>query len=209
MDALELLCDGAPVSFSVDDGPITFNIGPNFTSDPEIDLPAGATCTITVAAAGVTDRDGDPNNLAADLFLSFTVLDPLAACAEPATTISAVQGNGAASPVAGQSVTVQSVVVGDFQGTGQFNGYFIQEETQDQDADPSTSEGLFVNSTAAFNVGDVVRVTGSVAESFNRTQLNSVSETIICANGMSVSPTQMTLPFDLATNTPSGSRACL
>lgn len=66
--------------------------------------------------------------------------------------------------------------------------------------DPTTSEGLFVNSTAAVNVGDVVRVTGSVAESFNRTQLNSVSETIICANGMSVSPMQMTLPFDLATN---------
>ena len=200
LDALQLVCDGTPVPFSVDEGPITFNIDPNFTSDPNIDLPAGAMCTITVAAAGVTDQDGDPNNLAVDFSFSFIARDPLAACAEPATAISAVQGNGAASPFVGQMVTVQGVVVGDFQGTGQFNGYFIEEETPDQDADPTTSEGLFVNSTSAINVGDVVRVTGSVAESFNRTQLNSVSETIICANGMSVPPTEVTLPFDLATN---------
>jgi predicted extracellular nuclease len=99
-----------------------------------------------------------------------------------------------------QPVTVQGVVVGDFQGRGQFNGYFIQEETTDQDADPSTSEGLFVNSTTAVSVGELVRITGLVAENFSRTQLNGVSQTIVCAHGLAASPVDVTLPFNSAVN---------
>ncbi len=38
-------------------------------------------------------------------------------------------------------------MVGDYQGTGQFGGYYVQEEDVDVDADPNTSEGVFVFNT--------------------------------------------------------------
>ncbi|HSO01104.1 MAG TPA: lamin tail domain-containing protein, partial [Gaiellaceae bacterium] len=70
--------------------------------------------------------------------------DPVGNCGEPATRIHTVQGNGTATPVDGTAVTIEGVVTGDYQGTGQFSGYFVQEEATDQDADPMTSEGIFV-----------------------------------------------------------------
>ena len=60
------------------------------------------------------------------------------------TFIHDVQGNGAATPIPGATVAVEGVVVGDFQGSGQLQGFFLQEEDADADADPNTSEGIFV-----------------------------------------------------------------
>ncbi|NJK60116.1 MAG: hypothetical protein HC918_07590 [Oscillatoriales cyanobacterium SM2_1_8] len=58
------------------------------------------------------------------------------------------------SPLSGQTVTIEGIVTADFQlavndtannnGVRQLRGFFIQEETADQDADPTTSEGIFV-----------------------------------------------------------------
>ena len=53
--------------------------------------------------------------------------------------ISAVQGSGSASPFVGQSVTVQAVVVGDFQLSGELGGFFLQEEISDCDNTTLTS----------------------------------------------------------------------
>ena len=53
-------------------------------------------------------------------------------------------------------------------------GYHVQEEDADTDADASTSEGIFVADTANdVNVGDVVRIQGTVAEVFDVTTLNN------------------------------------
>src|SRR5262249_39919143 len=62
------------------------------------------------------------------------------------TKISAVQGSGSATPLSGQTVTVEAIVVGDYQGQGgtELQGFFLQEEDADADADPATSEGIFV-----------------------------------------------------------------
>ena len=59
-------------------------------------------------------------------------------------------------------MTIEGVVIGDYQGPGQFGGYYVQEEDADADADPATSEGIFVFDTQATpsRVGDVVRVLG-------------------------------------------------
>ncbi|MGH3110918.1 MAG: lamin tail domain-containing protein, partial [Gaiellaceae bacterium] len=70
--------------------------------------------------------------------------DPIGACGDPATLISAIQGAGPASPVVGAQHTIEGVVVGDFQGMGGLNGFFVQEQDADADADPATSEGIFV-----------------------------------------------------------------
>ncbi|MDZ4348945.1 MAG: lamin tail domain-containing protein [Xanthomonadaceae bacterium] len=78
--------------------------------------------------------------------------------------ISSVQGTGNISPVLGEVVTVEGVVT-----ARKSNGYFVQTPDAEVDADPSTSEGLFVFTTsagvpAAAQIGNRVQVTGTVAE---------------------------------------------
>ena len=122
-------------------------------------------------------------------------------CGDPATFIHEVQGSGAASPIAGQTVAVEGVVVGDFQNNGQpdngeLNGFYLQEEDADADADAATSEGVFIfGSTIDVQNGDVVRALGSISEFFNRTEI-SVSEALVCASGATVTATVVTLPVD-------------
>ncbi len=76
-----------------------------------------------------------------------------------------VQGTGSASPMVGQAVTLQGIVTASFQGANSLGGFYIQEEDANIDADPATSEGIFIfNSVAAVAVGDKVSVSGTVAE---------------------------------------------
>ena len=59
---------------------------------------------------------------------------------------------------------------------GQLRGFFVQEEDADADADPATSEGIFVFCTTcpvAVSVGDKVRVTGASSEFFDMSQLTA------------------------------------
>lgn len=75
-----------------------------------------------------------------------------------------VQGPGAMSPFpTGTPVAVRGVVT-----ARKFNGFFIQTEPGQEDADPNSSEGLFVfvsgGGPAAAQVGRLVLVRGSVAE---------------------------------------------
>jgi len=63
------------------------------------------------------------------------------------------------------------------------NGFFIQNPDNAVDADPSTSEGVFVftssRPTAVATVGNLVQVTGTVAEFIPSTDLNSPPSTEI------------------------------
>jgi len=115
--------------------------------------------------------------------------------------------------MANQAVTVRGVVVGDFQNSGsasvKLNGFFVQQLVPD--ADPLTSEGVFVyapSGSTRVAVGDFVQVTGEVTE-FGQTagagaKPDSITEiagtsatalTIsVCGSGVVVKPTQITLP---------------
>ena len=125
------------------------------------------------------------------------------------TRISAVQGGGAASPLDGQVVTVEAVVVGDFQpGDGDdadLGGFYIQEEAADTDGDDATSEGLFVDTEgASVSVpdvvpGDVVRVTGTAGEAFGQTQIGTV--TAVEAVGTADLPDAVEVTLPLASET--------
>ncbi|MDH3750429.1 MAG: hypothetical protein OEU40_07525, partial [Gammaproteobacteria bacterium] len=84
------------------------------------------------------------------------------------TAIYDVQGDGASSPLDGQSVTVEGIVTGDFQdgdtdSARNLGGFFVQNVP---DADFATSDGVFVfdgnNPVVGVSAGDVVRVTGTV-----------------------------------------------
>lgn len=89
-----------------------------------------------------------------------------------------VQGSGAATPLATATVYVEGVVVASFQGAGQLQGFFLQEEDADADADPATSEGIFVYCGACSTTvveGQRVKVKGVASERFNMTQISATA----------------------------------
>ncbi|PLW82777.1 hypothetical protein CWI75_09415 [Kineobactrum sediminis] len=120
-----------------------------------------------------------------------------AACGHPATLISVIQGSGVRSPLRGQAVDTEAIVIANLQEAGQPGGFFMQEEDVDQDRDPATSEGIFVFSKSPVTVGDRVRVRGIVGEHHGLTQISKTSVVRICARGRALpSAAVITLPFD-------------
>ena len=141
---------------------------------------------------------------------SCTVAVPATA---PLTNISAIQGVGNTSPLVAQNVTVRGVVVGEFQNTGtmstRLNGFFVQQAVPD--ADPLTSEGLFVfapNNPTRVSVGDFVQVSGLVTEFAQSSGATAAPDSIteitgttaapvtisVCGSGAVLGATQVTLP---------------
>jgi hypothetical protein len=137
---------------SVTGGPVSFLL------DPTSDFAYTETCTVTVNAVRVTDQDLDdpPDNMAADYVFSFTT-------SAPPIPIHAIQGSGVVSPYAGTTQTTIGIVT-----AAKGNGFFLQAPESDYDADPNTSEGIFVFTSsappAAAAVGNRVQVTGQVQE---------------------------------------------
>jgi len=115
-------------------------------------------------------------------------------CGEAATLISSVQGAGASSPLLGNSVSVEAIVVADFQNANQLGGFFIQEEDADSDGDADTSEGIYIASTTPVAVGDRVRVYGKVAETFQLTQLSETTVVVCASNQALPTPATTSLP---------------
>lgn len=119
-------------------------------------------------------------------------------CDAPAETIGSVQGEGKASPRVGDTVTVQGVVTASFQQPGGYDGYFVQDAGDDNDA---TSDGIFVyakgNAAAQREAGDVVRVTGKVSEYYDMTQVTQAGDAVVCDTGAEQpAPAELTLPMD-------------
>jgi predicted extracellular nuclease len=121
------------------------------------------------------------------------------------TPIHEIQGTGLASPLDGRAVTIEGVVVGDFQSNnesdnGDLSAFFVQEEDAQIDADLATSEGIFVfdgSGSVDVAVGDHVRVAGVVDEFFSMTEITSVSRLIILShNNILPEPATVTLPVD-------------
>lgn len=111
----------------------------------------------------------------------------------PYTPIYDIQGSGLASAYDGQTKTTQGVVVADFQGSSELNGFFIQDATGDGNA--TTSDGIFIYAPNSIdvNVGDLVEVTGIVDEYYNLTQIGNVSNLSIIGSD-SVAATTVNLP---------------
>ena len=94
-----------------------------------------------------------------------------------AKTIAEIQGTGAASPLAGSSVTTRGRVTATFP-TGGFAGYYVQTPGTGGDLTPANhaaSDAVFVYSPSTVDsvrIGDYVELTGAVSEFFGMTQLN-------------------------------------
>lgn len=124
--------------------------------------------------------------------------DPvLAQCGDAMTSISAIQGSGSESPLVGQSVAIEAIVVAQLQAGNQLSGFFVQEEDADADNDPATSEGLFIYAdTPAVAVGDKVVVNGQVDEYYGLTQLNQIAGIDVCASNQAL-PSAATISLPL------------
>jgi uncharacterized protein len=94
------------------------------------------------------------------------------------TKIHDVQGNGAATPIPGATVTVEGIVTANFQGANKLQGFFLQEEDADADADPNTSEGIFIfcgSCATAVAEGQRVKASGVVSEFNGMTEITASS----------------------------------
>lgn len=120
------------------------------------------------------------------------------------TRIHTIQGAGAVSPLTGYQVTINGVVTGFFTGsTGTRDGFFVQELDANADADPATSEGVYVflgsasplaATAAALNVGDVVTVTGQAAEYNGLTEVDTLSAITVGGTATLPAALPVTLP---------------
>lgn len=112
--------------------------------------------------------------------------------------IHAIQGSGLASPYVGYLVSTTGVVVGDHEGVSPtLRGLFIQSADHEADANPETSEGIFVflhNTGDNFQVGDYVEVHGTVDEFFNQTQIGNVTSIVKVSDGAPVTPATVSMP---------------
>lgn len=111
------------------------------------------------------------------------------------------------SPLRGETVSVEAVVVGDFQDGDadagrNLRGFFIQQAQTAEDP-AGASRGVFVFAPAGLdvNIGDTVRVTGTVSEFFGQTQISAAPDgiaivqagTLADANALAV---EIALPGD-------------
>jgi len=138
----------------------------------------------------VTDSSGQASTPALSL-----LVNPVPACSP--VTIGSVQGSGDASPVAGQTVTVQGIVT-----ALRSSGFFMQDSG---DGNFMTSDGIYVftNSAPGGNaaVGNAVCVAGKVSEYQGQTELDTPTFFAISTGNGLPSPYTLTVA-DLS---PSGS----
>ncbi|PKM09180.1 MAG: hypothetical protein CVV14_01285 [Gammaproteobacteria bacterium HGW-Gammaproteobacteria-4] len=105
-----------------------------------------------------------------------------------------VQGPGNISPVVGDVVAIEGIVT-----QRKFNGFFVQTAADEIDADPLTSEGVFVFTTSAgapaeAQVGNRVQVRGTVAEFTPSSDVNQLPLTELTFATTTVISTGNALP---------------
>lgn len=113
--------------------------------------------------------------------------------------IASVQGAGAKSAIADREVTVAGIVTGDFQDgdddpDNDLGGFFLQSEAAD--GDPRTSDAVFVTDEDVgvdVAAGDVVEVTGVVAEVDGETRIDAAAVRVTGSGG-NIVPVDLPLP---------------
>ncbi|MEV4917186.1 endonuclease/exonuclease/phosphatase family protein [Streptomyces tirandamycinicus] len=116
-------------------------------------IPRSAAVAAVVAAALAAGLLAGSSSAAAD-----------AENADPAVRVHDIQGTTRTSPLVGRQVTdVEGIVIG-VRTYGSSRGFWMQDPQPD--ADPATSEGVFVytGSTPTVATGDAVKVSGTVGE---------------------------------------------
>ncbi|MBK1988118.1 ExeM/NucH family extracellular endonuclease [Sphaerospermopsis aphanizomenoides BCCUSP55] len=199
---------------------LTVNLSSNDTSEVTVPttviIAAGQTsATFNVNAVDDAVVDGSQNVVIAANANNFvgataniTVTDNDFAIAK----IHDIQGNGATFNTAFSGTqTIEGIVTRAFLGASQLNGFYVQEEDADADGDSTTSEAIFVyDPTGLFtgNVGDKVRVTGTVGEytstssgvTSSLTQLSSITSVVDLGANVLPTVTNIQLPVTSVTD---------
>jgi uncharacterized protein len=157
-----------------------------------------ATVDVTTSAGPkalpITITDGQDRTANTVINLTVTVTEQ---CGYPFTPIYDIQGSGNVTPLLGQTVSTEGVVIGAYEGPSPaLRGLYIQDPLGDDD--PETSDGIFVfnaNNVSGAAVGDLVRVNGRATEFQDQTQIDFVNTIVICDTGWEIEPTDVTLPF--------------
>jgi predicted extracellular nuclease len=135
-----------------------------------------------------TISDAQLRQTTATISLSVTPPPP------PAVAIHDIQGSGTTSPFVGQLVTTTGIVT----AVRFNNGFFMQTPDALADSDPNTSEGIFVFTSSAppaiAAVGNMVSVTGTVAEFIPASDPSSPPSTEIASPTVTLISTANPLP---------------
>ncbi len=180
----------APLSFQwyVGDSGATTNPIANATSTT---FTTPVLSTTTKYWVRVTNTGGSADSNTATI----TVVTPPPPCSTAFIPIHDVQGSGETSPLAGQTVSVRGVVIGDYEGPPPaLRGFYLQDRSPD--ADPATSEGIFIfeaTNADTLSLGKVVQVTGGVEEFQGQTEINAATVED-CGTTAAVTPIDVTLP---------------
>lgn len=119
-----------------------------------------------------------------------------ARCGSDALKMSDVQGAGDASPLVGQTVTVEGIITRDSRHPGGWRGFYLQQPDAETDRDSRTSDALFIyTDRSGGRAGSRVRVTGQVKEFHGLTELTRVSELTICGPGPLPAAVAVRLPW--------------
>ncbi|HET6224789.1 MAG TPA: ExeM/NucH family extracellular endonuclease [Bacteroidia bacterium] len=106
-----------------------------------------------------------------------------------------IQGTGAASPYDKSVVITEGIVTGDFQGSSQLKGFYIQRFPGD--GDPLTSDGIFVFDNGFgvdVQVGDLIQVKAEVDEFNTTTELKNIVFINKLSTGNAITTTLVSLP---------------
>jgi hypothetical protein len=150
-------------------------------------------------ANGCTDTDSNSADFTAGNPNPRNTASPTATCdvappPPPTVAIHDIQGPGATSPFADQVVKTSGIV-----SARKSNGFFLQVKDSDVDANPSTSEGVFVFTSSApsalAQVGNEISLIAKVQEFIPAADLNSPPVTeLISPSAITVISTGNTLP---------------
>lgn len=174
---------------TVSGGPTTFTLTPTGA------FAEGEVVTLTVFAAGVTDAATGTKHPGGDYATSFITFSsgPL--------PIHLIQGSGTMSAFANNVAAVEGIVVASFQAPGGIGGYYLEAPDALHDADPATSEGIYVfDNVNGVTVGDRVTLTGTVAEfgsaPNSQTEIKDVTTFVTVSSGNVLpTPVAVTLPI--------------
>ena len=115
--------------------------------------------------------------IAAAAALGLTALVASPAAADP-ITIADVQGTGSATPLAGQTVTVEGVVTAYYGAPSNYRGLYLEAADPAAEGPDGASDGIFVYFNTAnpeVGVGDLIQVTGVPGEFQDQTQISATA----------------------------------
>ena len=133
------------------------------------------------------------------LLLSFTGSNAAVAACDPAyTEISAIQGSGDASPLVNQQLTTQGIVTAVVYPGSDAAGISLQTISTDGQHSANAAQSLFIadrEAAAIYQPGQVLQVSGTVAELNQLTSLTQLSQIKLCDNKATIQPVKLNLPL--------------